>query len=285
MKKLYLIISLLLLSHLLISQTLGSEYRLKKIIEVDGRQGIAADENYYYVSDSKILYKYDKNGNLVLKNENPFISLEKEANHIGDIDVWNDEIYAGIEIFEFGVSKNIQIAIYDAATLNYKYSIAWQAESGQTEVCGLAVDRNRNMVWMADWTKGRYLYLYNLETKQYESKVHLRPDPQYVQGIFCINNKILISADDGDADFDETDNIYICDVSDINNTATYVSLFREMKEFTRSGEIEGLSIDPVNNDLLILTNRGTRIDRGMPIGFYDGYDKEIHELYIFEKMK
>lgn len=38
---------------------------------------------------------------------------------------------------------------------------------------------------------------------------YARPDPQYTQDIFCIDGKVLISADDGDADFDETDNIYI----------------------------------------------------------------------------
>jgi hypothetical protein len=138
---------------------------------------------------------------------------------------------------------------------------------------------------MADWTKGRYLYRYNLQTKEYEGKLHLRPDPQYVQGIFCVDDKILISADDGDADFDETDNIYICNVPDFNITSIYVSLFREMKEFIRTGEIEGISIDPATNDLLVISNRGTRVDRGMPIGFYEGYDKEIHELYIFQAEK
>ena len=54
------------------AQHLGSEYRLKKVIPVAGRQGIAIDSNYYYVSDTKVLYKYDKQGNLVMKNDQPF---------------------------------------------------------------------------------------------------------------------------------------------------------------------------------------------------------------------
>ena len=39
----------------------------------------------------------------------------------------------------------------------------------------------------------------------------------------------------------------------------------------------------VHNDSVVsdLLNRGARIIKGMPSGFYDGYDKEIHELYIF----
>ena len=40
------------------AQHLGSEYRLKKVIPVAGRQGIAIDKDYYYVSDTRALYKY-----------------------------------------------------------------------------------------------------------------------------------------------------------------------------------------------------------------------------------
>ncbi|MBQ3437245.1 MAG: hypothetical protein IJG31_01845 [Fusobacterium sp.] len=286
MKKIFLLFMLCLFSQFSFSKAeLGKEYKLKTVLTVEGRQGIAVDEEFYYVSSSTALFKYKKDGTLVQENKNPFTALEKEANHFGDIDVWNGEIFTGIEIFDFGVSKNIQVAVYDAETLEYKYSIPWNAESGQVEVSGLTVDRDRNMVWMSDWTKGRYLYRYDLTTKKYDGKLHLRPDPQYVQGIYCIDGKILITADDGDADFDETDNIYIVDADDYSKTAGYVTLFREMKDFIRAGEIEGLSIDPTNSDLLVLSNRGTRIDRGMPVGFYPGYDKEIHELYIYEKVK
>ena len=59
----------------LVAQNLGSEYRLKRVIPVEGRQGIAADSAYYYVSGSTALYKYDKQGRLVAKNERPFEGL------------------------------------------------------------------------------------------------------------------------------------------------------------------------------------------------------------------
>ena len=58
-------------------------------------------------------------------------------------------------------------------------------------------------------------------------------------------------------------------------------------DFRRSGEIEGLSIDPVNDDLVVLNNRGTLIVLGMSQGPFkeEGYTGEIHELYIYEKVK
>lgn len=263
----------------------GDQYRLKKIIPVEGRQGIAVDHQYYYVSSSTALYKYTKDGQLVSKNEDPFKNLKKKANHFGDIDVYDNKIYTGIEWFKDGVGKDIQIAIYDAKTLQHRESIDFDSKSGQTEVSGITVDKQRNIAWMSDWVNGNYLYRYDLSTQKYAGKVHLRPSPQYQQGVYYVDGKILISADDGDADDHETDNIYITDVSDMGQTSAYVDLYKECKEFIRAGEIEGLSLDPENNDLLILSNRGSRIVLGMVKGFYPGYSEELHELYIYEKLK
>ena len=44
------------------------EYHLKKIMEVDGRQGIATNEKYFVVSGSKELYRYTKQGKLLNRN-------------------------------------------------------------------------------------------------------------------------------------------------------------------------------------------------------------------------
>ena len=101
------------------AQILGSEFRLKRVIPVEGRQGVAADSNFYYVSGSTALYKYDKQGRLAAKNERPFEGLPLAANHIGDIDVWDGEIYAGIETFDDGRGENIQVAVYDANTMEW----------------------------------------------------------------------------------------------------------------------------------------------------------------------
>ncbi|WP_185145378.1 hypothetical protein [Apibacter muscae] len=263
---------------------LGSDYTLKKVIPVEGRQGIAVDKDYYYVSSSTALYKYDKQGNLITKNEKPFENFVKQVNHFGDIDIHNGEIYTGVEYFNSGNVENIQIAVYDAKDLKYKYSIEF-GEIEQPEVSGITIDRKNNIAWMSDWTEGWYLYKYDLKNKKYLGKVHLQPSPQWQQGVYYIDGKILITSDDGDSDLNEPDNIYIANVSNPLQTTTNVEKFRSIPEFKKAGEIEGLSIDPTNNDLIILNNRGAIIKKGMPSGFYPGYDKEIHELYIFEKSK
>ena len=253
-------------------------YALSDVIEVEGRQGVATDGSFYYVSGSTALYKYDMEGNLLLSNATPFRGLGKECNHIGDIDVHDGEIFAGCEYFLDGVGTNIQIAIYDAGTLEYKRSIEWNKESGQVECCGLAVDRDKGQVWMADWVRGEQLYCYDLKTGEYVRGLTLSPAPKLQQGIYCLDGRILISCDDGDADAGENDNIYSADLE-----SGEVELFRNMDDFILTGEIEGLSVNPLNGDLIVLSNRGARIILGMPKGFYEGYDREVHDLYIYKR--
>jgi hypothetical protein len=53
-------------------------------------------------------------------------------------------------------------------------------------------------------------------------------------------------------------------------------------DVTRQGEIEGLTFDDARGEFLLLYNRGARIVAGMPSGFYEGYDQEIHEVFIWK---
>lgn len=313
MKKIFLILFVIISGVAANAQQLGKSYRLKKVIPVLGRQGIAIDKDYYYVSDTKALYKYDKAGNLIMKNLQPFQHPEI-ANHFGDIDIFNGEIYCGIEKFEYGRGQNIAISVYDAETLTWKRDFNWEPGSGQAEVSGIAVDRERNLVWMSDWVDSRYVYAYSLETGKYFTKMQCRPVPYWCQGIFITDGKMLFSADDGDATYKIADNIYIADIDTVAYTglkdgeqfsmvdqepvktpgkvaagaqAGRLTLFREMSDFRRTGEIEGLSIDPANDNLVVLNNRGTHIFLGMSQGpiTEEGYTEEIHELYIYEKVE
>ncbi len=304
------------------ARNLGCEYELKRIIPVEGRQGIAIDSSFYYVSDTRGLYKYDKEGNIVAKNLQPFRHPEI-ANHFGDIDVWNGEIYCGIEKFEYGRGYNIAVSIYDANTLEWKRDLPWRPESGQVEVSGIAVDRERNMVWMSDWVDSRYVYCYNLATGEYHTKMQCAPTPYWCQGIFIADSKIIFSCDDGEAAYNLPDNLYTASIENVPYTglvegeevvkdtpfsvkldengkpvmrrgliaggaiAGKVEHLRTMHDFKRAGEIEGLAIDPVNDDLVVLNNRGTTIVLGMSQGpiTSEGYTGEIHELFIYKKVK
>jgi hypothetical protein len=66
-----------------------------------------------------------------------------------------------------------------------------------------------------------------------------------------------------------------------DKTFAPVTLEKTFTEIKRQGEIEGLAFDVKTGELLVHFNRGARIILGMPKGFYDGYTKEISEVYRF----
>jgi hypothetical protein len=257
-------------------------YQLLRVIEVDGRQGVATDGQSYFVSGNTTLYRYSKTGELIAKNDHAVEGLPRPANHIGDISFHEGELFAGIEWFEDGQGKDIQIAVYDAGTLSYKRSIHWEPESGQVEVSGVAVDPARESIWMTDWVNGRYLYRYDLQTGDYAGKLHLRAPPQWQQGIAVQGDHLYLTADDGDAEDDEVDNLWRL-AANVEGTAEYVTHEHAFREFRRVGEIEGIAFDEDAGEMIVLANRGKRIILGMPKGLYPGYDREIHELYVYSR--
>ena len=259
-------------------------YTLLSSNEVAGRQGVACENGCCYVSGSTTLTKYDANWNVLLENTDPFsIGFENQVNHIGDIDVYHGEIYCGVELFLDGVAKNIQIAVYDAETLTLKRAFPFAPESGQTECSGIAVNGDNGTVWMCSWAdgeSGRYLYKYDLATGAYLGKVHLHAVPQWIQGVAYRDGAYYLTADDGDADLDEPDHIYKAVIAD-GATHCKVTEEKTLDDVTKQGEIEGLCFDD-SGHLLVLYNRGARIVLGMPVGFYDGYDREIHEVFTYQ---
>ena len=66
----------------------AEKYRLSSIHPVAGRQGICVEGDYYWVSGSTSLTKYDRDWNVVAQNTDPFRGYALEVNHIGDIDVY-----------------------------------------------------------------------------------------------------------------------------------------------------------------------------------------------------
>jgi hypothetical protein len=260
------------------------QYKLNGSHEVNGRQGVCSEGDYYWVSGSTTLAKYDKDWNLLKLNAEPFKGYDIEVNHIADIDVYNNELYIGAEYFMDGVGKNIQVAVYDGDTLELKRTFPFEAESGQLECSGIAVNPDNSTVWMCSWVgeeSGRYLYGYDLKTGKYQGKVHMQMPPQWLQGIAYYDGYFYMTADDGTADDKEPDHLYRTKIEE-GATDCIVTLERTFDDVTLQGEIEGLTFDHAKNQLLLLYNRGARIVLGMPKGFYDGYDHEISEVFVYD---
>lgn len=259
-------------------------YKLVTAHQVEGRQGVASEGDYFWVSGSKTLAKYDRHWNQVKINKTPFDGYKIPSNHIGDIDVYQNEIYVGAENFMDGVGKDIQIAIHDGDSLKLKRTFPFEPTSGQEECSGIAVNPDTQTVWMCSWVgeeSGRYLYEYDLKTGKYLRKVHIQAPPQWVQGMAYFEGSFYLTADDGTADEKEPDHLYRVDISPGASNAPVV-LERTFDDVTFQGEIEGLTFDKKKRQFLLHYNRGSRIVLGMVKGFYPGYDKEISEVFVYD---
>lgn len=260
------------------------QYELKSAHRVAGRQGICAEGEYYWVSGSTTLTKYDRNWNVVSENTDPFKACEIEVNHIGDIDVYHNELYLGVEFFVDGVGRNIQVAVYDGNTLELKRVFPFRADTGQLECSGIAVDPDSRTVYMSSWIddeSSSFLYMYDLDTGDYKGRLLMQPVPKWLQGVAYYNGSLYITCDDGDAEHNDPDHMYRVDIRSDQNAADVV-LERSFTDVIKQGEIEGLSFDREKNQLLLLYNRGARIVQGMPTGYYEGYTEEIHEIFLYD---
>ena len=260
------------------------KYELAEVHPVAGRQGVCTEGEYYWVSGSGTLAKYDSSWNLIAENTDPFQGYTLEVNHIGDIDVYNNELYLGVEYFMDGEGKNIQVAVYDGDTLKLKRVFPFRSDTGQMECSGIAVDADSRTVYMTSWIDDKsseYLYMYDLDTGDYRGKLKMQPGPKWLQGIAYYDGSLYVTSDDGDADENAPDHLYRVDVSK-NKQTGIVSQEKAFDDVTRQGEIEGLTFDADHGQLLLLYNRGAKIVAGMPTGFYEGYSEEIHEVFVYD---
>ena len=259
-------------------------YDLKEVHPVSGRQGICTEEGYYWVSGSTTLTKYDSNWNVIAENTEPFEGYTLEVNHIGDIDVYDNELYLGVEYFMDGEGKNIQVAVYDGDTLKLKRVFPFRKDTGQMECSGIAVDPDSRTVYMTSWIddeSSEYLYMYDLDTGDYKGKLKMQSAPKWIQGVAYHEGKLYVTCDDGNADDNAPDHMYRIDISE-NRKTGQVSTEKVFDDVIRQGEIEGLSFCRESGKLLLLYNRGARIVAGMPSGFYEGYEEEIHEVFVYD---
>jgi len=140
---------------------------------------------------------------------------------------------------------------------------------------------------MTDWSNGNYIYSYNVTDGSYNGKLHLRATPEMTQGIAFYKGDLYITADDGDADRREHDNLWQIPGDTLLNSAAIIRhelQFTVPDSFVDFGEIKGVEFNKDTNEMLVLANRGRQIVLGTPKDFYPGYDREISEVYVFRIM-
>ncbi len=262
----------------------GFTHKLEAAQAVGGRQGVACENGEYWVSGSDVLAHYDKDWKLTATNADPFANFVKKADHLGDIDIYNGEIYACAEKGSGAAASDLQIAVYDAQTMKLARAYEINPQSGQKDFSGIAVDPDTQSIWTCSWTgdeSGRYLYRYSLETGEYIGKIHMQAPPQWLRGIAYYKGYLYMAADDGTADLGEPDHIYRWRV-DPDSTDASVTLERTLDDVEVVGEVGGLSFDKTAKKMLVINNRGAQIEQGVEKGLYEGYEREIHEVYVYE---
>lgn len=260
-----------------------NNYILKKHFQVTGRQGITTDGENYYVSGTKSIEKYDKNGRVLLVNNSPFDKQSELLNHFGDLSLNDGLLYLGAEFFKDGEARNLNISIYDANTLSFVKNIPLDTESGQKEISAIAVDKDNQSFWATAWgydESSHYIYQYAMSDGRFIKRIRLSPALPLIQGISYANGNLFITSDDGQADNKAPDSLYLVNVKQaLKQEGDNAVLQYKFTDFKGFGEIEGVNV--LNDELLVLNNRGMRIVKGMPIEPYPGYKKEISEVYIY----
>ena len=230
----------------------------------DGRQGIAWTRGEFYVSGNQSLYHYDYNWNLVQSCLSPFSDIEENVNHISDIDIYRDELFAGVERFHGGYAENFMIAIYDLKSFQLKRTYPIEKKSGLREISGITVDKDTSSIWVCSWVDertGEFIYRYDLITGEYLGRYHMENPIAHIQGVSYFRGSLYFSADDGDAGSGKPDHLYRCPV-DVSKAEFPVVMEREFSHVMVQGEMEGLDFDYKNNQLLICYNRGVLIPEG-----------------------
>ena len=232
---------------------------------VDGRQGVAWARGDYYISGNQTISHYDRNWDLVATCVKPFQDIEERVNHISDIDIYQGEIYAGVEYFQYGgYAYNFMIAVYDAETFQLKRTYPIARYSGLREISGITVDYDTSSIWVSSWVNertGQFVYRYDLKTGDYIERKHFTNPVPYIQGVSYHDGHLYFAADDGDAAIGEPDHLYSCTV-DLSLMEFTLVEERTFDYVMYQGEMEGLDFDPQHNRLLLCYNRGVLIPDG-----------------------
>lgn len=250
------------------------------IIEVNGGQGIYVYQDEMYINGSKQLSHYTLKGKLIKRADQDFKGYQGEVNHMGAISGDQDYLYAGVEYFDGNASKNLQVGIYDRKSLALKKCFHVDLESGQKECAAVAFNAADHTLWLAEWgddESSQYFYRYSLMGK-YLGKVKMKTPVKWIQGIAFYDNKLYVASDDGEAQKDQPDHVY---VGTIKGKVCTLKKYRTLDDVADQGEIEGLSV--TEKKLYVLYNRGAKVVNGKVLGLEKGYKKQLHEVYIYDR--
>lgn len=130
-------------------------------------QGYSTDGANNFLGFRTALFKLnnDASWSTAVSNSSPFAGITS-VNHLGGIKVDGSLVYVAVMNFtSCGVFSNEKIVTYNKSdlTLSAQTDVSAQA----TDVSGLAIDHDNNLIWVSSFCSPTTLQKYNLTTKAY----------------------------------------------------------------------------------------------------------------------
>jgi hypothetical protein len=166
-------------------------------------QGVARVAGGWILSGTDVLARVDDRLHVVVE-QRPAIPPEWRArgyNHVGDVDVVGDLLYAPLEQPDYGLGRQAT-ARYDATTLRFIDAI----ELTQHENSFVAVDRSTMVAWSMDHFDGDSLLRYQLPAWTPLSALKMSATLHHTQGASVARGAVWISTSDNG------NNVYRVDV-------------------------------------------------------------------------
>ena len=158
-------------------------------------QGVTTDGTSWFFSGTTGLEKTSATFASEKKNALaiPLLLAAQGSDHIGDIDVWNGQIYAPIEDKNYAAPK---VVLYDPSSLG-SGTVFDIPQNLQTKgVPWIAVDGPRGVAYMAEWDPTPELHVFSLATMAYQRAIPLSTPTGRVQGGKVYKGQLYLTTDD-----------------------------------------------------------------------------------------
>ena len=166
-------------------------------------QGVTTDNDNFYFSSNLTIIKTTPDGDILKKSipALPASLLLKGVSHIGGISYSDGKIYCGAE--DSANYIHPYVLVYDSETLKLLGSYPMSYDLFDDGVPWVAADGKNKLLYTSVWKKTNQLYVFDLETMQYQKSITLSKDVERIQGGEMYDGKLYLSIDTKNTDYKE----------------------------------------------------------------------------------
>lgn len=163
-------------------------------------EGLSHDDKFWYFTNKHFIYKANKSP--ITVNQTNYNGIPKELrelgyDHIGDIEVFNNIIYGGME----GDNPNALLGKWNATTLEL---IEYKKINNQNGAPWVTVNPDLQLVYSANWNDINNINVFNINTLEYMNNITINnPDiyPKEIQGASFYKGDLYVATNIKDSIF------------------------------------------------------------------------------------